>query len=142
VLAAASVAASPTANVRSEEANHVVSRPGRLRTSQIPKVLLVRWAVTPPCNEMREGQYASGLSSRTGSHISRLNQNYFIPVTRTLYLVRLIEKYFPIQLESLRAHDSPEAPFSLVTLLAIICLHCLPRLASFSKTDINFVRGN
>ena len=66
---------------------------------------------------MRERQYASGLSSRTGtrSHISWLNQNYLIPVTRTLYLVRLIEKYFPIQLESLRARDSPEAPFSLVS---------------------------
>jgi len=69
------------------------------------------------CNEMRAGQYASGFTSRMGtrSHISRLNQTALFLSQGPLYLVRLIEKYFPIQLESLRARDSPEAPFSLVS---------------------------
>jgi len=40
--------ASPTSNVGSETANPVVSRPGRLRTSEIPKPLSVSLVITPP----------------------------------------------------------------------------------------------
>ena len=40
--------ASPTGNVRSEAANPVVSRPGRLRASEIPKPLSMSLMMTPP----------------------------------------------------------------------------------------------
>jgi len=56
-----------TAKVRSEAANSLVSRPGRLRTSQIPMALSVSSAVTPPrhhvpalpskVGELRQNQY-------------------------------------------------------------------------------------
>jgi len=54
------------------------------------------------------------LQGRDQGHTSLANQNCFIPV-EPYNLVRLIEKYFPIQLESLRARDSRETPFFLVS---------------------------
>jgi hypothetical protein len=48
------------------------------------------------------------------THLSQIKTALFLS-QEPYNLVRLIEKYFPIQLESLRAHDSPEAPFFLVS---------------------------
>jgi len=59
-----------SANVRSETANTVVSKLGRLRTSQIPNALSVSSAATPPCHhlpalsseigELRQNRYSFG----------------------------------------------------------------------------------
>jgi len=58
--------ASPTGNEGSEAANPVVSRPGRLRTSEIPKPLSVSLVMTPP------GHHLLALPSE----ISELRQNW------------------------------------------------------------------
>jgi len=45
---------SPTRIVRGEAANPMVSRPGMMHNSQIPKVLAASSLVTPPCHQLPE----------------------------------------------------------------------------------------
>jgi len=56
------------------------------------------------------------------THLSQITTALFLS-QESYNLVRLIEKYFPIQLESLRAHDSPEAPFFLLSRDTFFHLH-------------------
>jgi len=58
---------SPTGNVGSEAANPVVSRPGRLRTSEIPKPLSVSLVMTPSCHHL----------PALPSEIGKLRQNWY-----------------------------------------------------------------
>jgi len=59
--------ARPTGNVGSEAANPVVLRPGRLRTSEIPKLLSLSLVMTPPRH------YLPALPSEIGE----LRQNWY-----------------------------------------------------------------
>jgi len=92
---------------------------------------------------MRAGQYASGLSSRTGtrSHIFSAESKLLYSCHKNHISMRLIEKYFPIQVVSLRARDSPEAPFSLVSHDTFSHLHLrqMRRQGTRKKTCATYV---
>jgi len=75
VLAAATLLlpwqASPTGNVGSEAANPVVSRPGRLCTSEIPKLLSVSLVMTPPRHHLPALPPRLASLGKTGTHFGR-----------------------------------------------------------------------